>query len=105
MKVFFDDKNDFYKDLDNLVKKQNRYSNPIIVVPTDKDAVLCTEKYKEHGITFMSYDYWLSKKWLVDGNYDHIDFFRADQFFIKKSYDAVAGVATFRRIMKKEEDK
>ena len=109
MKIFFDDNNDFYKDLDNLVAKQDRYDYPIIVVPTDKDAIQCGMKYSENDntkhIRFISYDYWLSKKWIVDGDYDHIDFFRADQFFMKKCYDVPAGVATFRRIMKKKEDK
>lgn len=107
MIVFFDDKKDFYEDLNELVARLDKYDHPLVVVPLDKDARQCTKEYGKdenfRHITFISYDYWLSKKWLSE-NYDHIDFFRADQFFIRKSYDVQVGCMTVRRTMKKKEE-
>ena len=110
MKVYFDSANDFMKDLDSLVAKLDRFNNPIVVVPTEKDVNACVKAYANDEATkhiiFISYDYWLSKKWIADGNYDHIDFFRMDQFFINRSYGVQVGVGTMRRMMsKKKEEK
>ena len=106
MKVFFDDKNDFNKDLEELVKKQDRFLCPLVVVPTDKDVKKAQAKYaggKYGNVTFIDYDYWLSKQWVVDADYDHIDFFRADQFFMDRCFRVQAGVMTVRRVIAKKE--
>lgn len=98
MKVFFDDKNDFNLDLDELVKKQGRFQYPLIVVPSERDAKRAAEKYEKSGVSFIDYDKWLSKEWVV-APYDHIDFFRADQFFMDRCFRVPAGVMTIRRTM------
>ena len=108
MKVYFDDTNDFNKDLDNLVCRLDRYDKPLIVFPTEKDVQACKRNYIEDPntchITFISYDYWLSKKWIADDEYDHIDFFRMDQFFMSRSYGVPVGVGTMRRVKGKKKE-
>ena len=109
MKVYFDDTNDFNKDLENLLKTAKRFDRPIVVVPTEKDVKTIKQNMLNDPsvchVTFISYDYWLSKKWIADGDYDHIDFFRIDQFFINRSFGVKVGVGTIRRIYKKVENK
>ncbi len=102
MKVFFDDKNDFNLDLEELVKNQGRYKHPLIVVPTEKDAKRSKEKFSNENIDFIDYDTWLSKEWVL-GDYDHIDFFRADQFFMDRCFRVQVGVMTVRRIMARKD--
>ena len=108
MKIIFDESNDFNKDLDNLVAKLDRFNNPIVVVPKEKDVKRCEDIYgsdkSTSHITFISYDYWLSKKWIADGECDHIDFFRLDQFFMSRSYGVQVGVGTLRRMMGKKKE-
>lgn len=110
MKVFFDDKGDFMEDLDALVQKQTKFKTPIIVVPEDNDVATAKRRYEACSdyshVTFISYNYWLSKQWVVDGDYDHIDFFRIDQFFINRSFGTKVGIGTMRRVIaNKKEDK
>ena len=104
MKIFFDDNKEFFNDLWRLVERLDKYTAPLVVVPTEKDARIAREKctdgiYKD--VAFISYDYWLSRKWIADANYDHIDFFRMDQFFMSRSYGVPVGIGTMRRISKK----
>ena len=90
MIFYFDDSKNFNEDLERLISTLKRYDNPIVVVPTEKDVMRCEDTYRSKEntfhITFISYDYWLSKKWIVDGEYDHIDFFRVDQFLMSRCY-------------------
>lgn len=105
MKVFFDDGKDFFSDLWKLIETLDKFKNPLVVVPTEKDAKSATEKCKDgvyKFVTFISYDYWLSKKWIADMDYDHVDFFRMDQFFITKSFGVPVGVGTMRRMMSRK---
>jgi hypothetical protein len=104
MRLFFDDGKDFNKDLDAVVQRLDRWNNPLVVVPTDKDAGRANELYSGTNVRFISYDYWLSKRWLVDDNFDHIDFFRVDQFLMSRSYGVKAGCATVRRTVAKKEE-
>ena len=103
MRIYFDDYNDFDKDLSNLIAGLDRFNNPIVVVPTELDVTKAKKEYENVNVTIISYDYWLSKKWILDGEYDHIDFFRIDQFFINKSYGVKCGVGTMRRIKAKKD--
>ena len=109
MKIYFDSGKSFNEDLDNLVGRLDRYNKPLVVVPTEKDVQACKKNYTEDPntchITFISYDYWLSKKWIADDEYDHIDFFRMDQFFMTRSFGVQVGVGTMRRIMNNKEVK
>lgn len=100
MKVFFDDSKDFKTDLEKLIEPLNRFNAPLVVLPTDKDVRMASETYE--NVTFITYDYWLSKKWIVDGDYDHIDFFRIDQFFMSRCYGVQVGVGTMRRMVSKK---
>ena len=109
MKIYFDSGKSFNEDLDNLVSRLYRYDKPLVVVPTERDVQTCKINYIEDPntchITFISYDYWLSKKWIADDEYDHIDFFRMDQFFMTRSYGVQVGVGTMKRMMNKKEVK
>lgn len=104
MKIIFDDSIDFLTDLENLTAQLDRWNKPLVVVPTMKDVRNAEAKFEGSHITFISYDYWLSKKWIVDDNYDHIDFYRIDQFFINKCYGTRVGVGTMKRIMSKKKE-
>lgn len=107
MRLFFDEGKDFNKDLDDVVKRLDRWEKPLVVVPTDKDADRAFEVYSGGEfakVKFISYDYWLSKKWIADADYDHIDFFRVDQFLMARSYGVKAGCATVRRTVAKKEE-
>jgi hypothetical protein len=101
MKIIFDSTNDFYKDLDNVIARLDRFNNPLVVVPEEKDVKNCEKRYEDSHVSFISYDYWLSKKWAGDG-YDHIDFFRIDQFFMSRSFRIPVGVGTMRRMVSKK---
>lgn len=105
MKVLFNDTNDFLKDLEHLIAPLDRWNKPLVVVPTIKDVKNAEAEFKDSHVTFISYDYFLSKKWIADDDYDHIDFARIDQFFITRSYGIKVGVGTMRRIVKKTEEK
>lgn len=101
----FEDGADFNKGLDALVSTQEKWAKPIVVLPKEEDVAAAIIKYENSKIRFMSYDFWLTKQWLLDDNYDHIDFYRADMFFIGKSFGVTVGKATVKRIFKKKEDK
>ncbi len=106
MRLFFDDGNDFNDDLHAIVSRLDRWEKPLVVLPTDKDAVTATKNYATTElsfVTFISYEYWLSKKWIADDSYDHIDFVRVDQFLMSRSYGIKVGCATVRRTMSKKE--
>lgn len=105
MVFYFDDKGDFIEDLKVLVSKTTHFSNPVIVVPNERDVITAKKELVDANVTFISYDYWLSKKWLLDGNYDHFDFFRVDQFFMSRCYNIKVGKATVKRIKRKVENK
>lgn len=106
MKAFFDD-GTFTEDLDKLVASSGRWNKPLIVLPLEKDVRKAKINYISDPntcrITFISYDYFFSKKWIADDEYDHIDFFRVDQFLINKSYGVNCGAITIKRTIKKEE--
>lgn len=108
MIFYFDDSKNFNEDLERLISTLKRYDNPIVVVPTEKDANVCKRNYIEdpnaRNITFISYDYWLSKKWIADGDYDHIDFFRVDQFLMSRCYGVKVGRATVKRVREKKKE-
>ena len=106
MLVYFDESNDFNKDLEKLLANLDKYSKPLVVLPTDRDVKVAKNKYadKMDHVTFISYDYWLSKRWLVDANYDHIDYFRVDQFLMSRAFNTPVGAATVKRTRKKRED-
>lgn len=103
MKAFFDD-GTFTEDLDKLVASSGRWNKPLIVLPLERDVKNVHSKYDEK-FTFISYDYFFSKKWIADDEYDHIDFFRVDQFLINKSYGVNCGALTIKRTIKKKEEK
>ena len=105
MKVFFDDSKEFYTDLFKLIEPLDKIKAPLVVLPTEKDVNGAYERCKDgiyKHVTFISYDYWLSKKWIADADYDHIDFFRIDQFFIFRCYGVRVGVGTMRRMVSKK---
>ena len=108
MKVFFDD-DSFVKDLDKLVTSVDRWDKPLIVLPTQKDVNKAKVDYISDPntcrITFITYDYFLSKKWIADGDFDHIDFCRVDQFLMTRSYGVKCGAMTVKRTIKKVEEK
>ena len=106
MLVYFDDGKDFNKELNDLVTGLNNCVTPLIVLPTEKDVRTATKEYQGGNydyVTFISFDYWLSKKWIADADYDHIDFFRVDQFLMARSFGVKTGVMTVKRTMKKKE--
>lgn len=107
MKAFFDD-GTFSDDLDKLVASVDRWDKPIIVLPTKKGVKKAKINYISDPntcrITFISYDYFLSKKWIADDEYDHIDFFRVDQFLMARSYGTRCGAITIKRTIKKKEE-
>lgn len=108
MLVYFDDANDFNNDLNCLLANLETFNKPLVVLPTEKDVRIATKNHSEDGmshVTFISYDYWLSKKWLADGEYDHIDYFRVDQFLMSRAYGITVGAATVRRTRKKKDEK
>lgn len=106
MIFYFDDSKNFNEDLDKMVSTLAKCSNPLVVLPTDKDVKTACDSYKDGNVTFITYDYWLSKKWIADGDYDHIDFFRVDQFLMNRCYGVKVGRATVRRVRdKKKEEK
>lgn len=106
MLIYFDDGKEFFNDLWKLIEPLDKFKAPLVVLPTDKDVKVAKEKCKDgvyKDVAFISYDYWLSKKWIADNDYDHIDFFRVDQFLMNRCFGVKAGVATIRRTIGKKE--
>lgn len=105
MKVFFDDHNSYNEDLDMLVAGTDKYNHPIVVLPSEKDIRYCENNFGKDSnfshVTFITYDYWLSKKWLADGEYDHIDFFRIDSFLTFRSFGVRTGMMTVRKTQRR----
>ena len=106
--LFTFDNDTFNHDLDNLVARLDKFNKPLVVLPTERDVKITKENYKtapvEH-VTFISFDYFMSKKWLADDEYDNIDFFRIDKVLMNKSYGVHVGKATMTRTIKKKEEK
>ena len=106
MKVFFDSQENFMKDLEAILIPLDKFDNPLVVLPTERDTRICTREFgkddKYKHITFISYEYWLSKKWVADGEYDNIDFFKIDKFLRMRSYGTRVGCATVDRTMSKK---
>ena len=106
MKVFFDDGN-YNDDLDKLVAALDRYNKPMVVLPTEGEVKRARVDYGvetgETHVTFISFEYWLSKKWIADDDYDHIDFFKVDKALSMRCYGVKAGCMTVDRTMKKRQ--
>lgn len=106
MLVYFDDNKEFFNDLYKLIEPLDKYAHPLVVVPTEKDVKGAIERCKDgiyKHVVFISYDYWLSKKWIADADYDHIDFFRVDQFLMSRAFGIKVGAATIKRTMARKE--
>jgi len=107
MRVFFDD-DKFSNDLDKVVAPLDKWNKPLVVLPTEKDVKTAKINYISDPntchVTFISFDYWLSKKWIADDDYDHIDFFRVDQAIITRCYGIRTGCMTVRRTIKKMDE-
>ena len=104
MKVFFDDGN-YNDDLNKLVAALDRFDKPMVVMPSEGDVKRARREYGveegETHVTFISFDYWISKKWVADDDYDHIDFFKVDKALTLRSYGVKTGCLTVDRTMKK----
>ena len=104
MLVTFDEST-FRKDLDSMVAHQDRYNKPLVVLPTEKDVKYARTTYgqdtEECHVTFISFDYFYSKKGVADDTYDHIDFFRLDKVVLNRSFETPVGRATVVRTKKK----
>lgn len=108
MKVFFDDGN-YVEDLDKMVASLDRFDKPMVVMPTESEAKRAKNNYSSYSdtcrITFISFDYWISKKWIADDDYDHIDFFKIDKALSMRCYGIKAGCLTVDRTLKKRVEK
>lgn len=104
MKVYFDDSN-FMEDLAKVMQGCDRWDKPLIVLPTERDVRTARKEFPDFHGAFISFDYWYSKKWIADDDYEHIDFFRVDNVLKIKSYGVRTGCMTVLRTMKKPEDK
>lgn len=108
MLVTFDEST-FRKDLDSMVAHQDRFDKPLVVLPTEKDVKFARNLYgvdpEECHVTFISFDYFYSKKWVADDTYDHIDFFRLDKVLLNRSFETPVGRATVVRTKKKKAEK
>lgn len=104
MRIFFDD-GKFVEDLEKVIAPLDKYNAPLVVVATEKDAERAKNAFgDDEHITFISFDYWYSKKWLADNDYDHIDFFRLDKALAFKSFGIKVGCATIKRMIAKVEN-
>lgn len=104
MIVAFNDST-FYEDMDRLVAGCDKYDKPLVVLPVERDVAKANDRYMDMPhITFISFDYFLSRRWIVDDNYDHIDFFRLDKVLKNKTYGTPIGIVTFERTIRKREE-
>lgn len=105
MRVFFDE-GTYSDDLDKLVASLDRYDKPMVVMPTEGDAKRAKINYISDPntcrITFISFEYWISKKWIADDDYDHIDFFKIDKALSMRCFGTKAGCLTVDRTLKKK---